>query len=663
MRSTARWQRLPLAAGGLVVLVGLASFVLAAVNLGDPPPAFEVHPEFFLPDAGLALVYGPAGALIASRSRHVAGWALLVVGLGFGVTALGIQYAVLGANRPGVPWWEVGIQLVVTGWIVGALTALLVLPWLLGSGPIVGLRRVGILVGVALVALAGVTRFLSQVEGGPPNPVSGGTPVAEVAAAVDGATIPVYSLVGLGAAVHLLLRARAEPRERRRLTWAVVSVALLAVSYLALELGFFLDGPPLGVAAPVVVAAHVMLLAAVFALVAQPSWGADLAVSRTVVGALLTTAVLASYVLIVWALSHRLPWSQESAGVVAVALLALAVVPLRSWIQRHVDRLVFGSGAEVTVLLDRLGAQIGAASDERSVLEGLADGLRAGLRLRGVEVESCVAHGPRVLSGRLGPSPVAITLRSRDRTVGALRLSAPAGERLDPRTVRLLEQISGLVAMAVDLATVNLDLETARTRILDVRQEERRLLRRELHDGLGPSLSGVALALAAIDRTSTLEPEDAALLERLRQELSRRAADVREMARALLPPALEDGRLGEALQVLARRFSDGGFTVLVDAEAADEIDSGRQVAIYHIATEGVLNSYRHAGARQCRIALRHEGDGRGVRLTVQDDGTGLGNAAAPGIGLSSMRERAAELGGTFVIDSTGDGARLTVVLP
>ena len=426
-RAPASWRRLPLVVGGLVVSVAVAAIALAVVNLGEPPPDFEVHPEFFLPDVGLALLYGTAGALIAARRGHVAGWALMVVGLGFGVTAFGIQYAVLGASRPGVPLWSLGVQLVVVGWIVGALTALLVLPWLLERRPLRGWRRAGGAVGIALVVLAGGSRFLSQIAGGPANPVSGGTPVAESAAHVDGVIIPVYFLAGLAAAVHLLVRASREPLERRRLAWAVASVALLAVSYIALELGLFLDGPPLGVAAPVVFAAHVMLLAAVFALVAQPSWNADLAVSRAVVGALLTTAVLVCYVLIVWTVGRYLPWSRESAGVVAVALLALAVVPLRSWIQRHVDRLVFGSGAEVSVLLDRLGSQISAASDDRSVLEGLADGLRGGLRLRGVEVESASPRGPHVLSGRLGSSQVTVALRSRGRTVGILRRTGPYG--------------------------------------------------------------------------------------------------------------------------------------------------------------------------------------------------------------------------------------------
>jgi signal transduction histidine kinase len=102
--------------------------------------------------------------------------------------------------------------------------------------------------------------------------------------------------------------------------------------------------------------------------------------------------------------------------------------------------------------------------------------------------------------------------------------------------------------------------------------------------------------------------------------------------------------------------------VTVEAEDPDRIDTGRQVAIDHIAAEGVLNAHRHAGARHCQVALTRL-DGQTVRLTVTDDGEGVGGSATPGIGLASMRERAVELGGTFTIDSAGRGTRVTVELP
>jgi signal transduction histidine kinase len=199
--------------------------------------------------------------------------------------------------------------------------------------------------------------------------------------------------------------------------------------------------------------------------------------------------------------------------------------------------------------------------------------------------------------------------------------------------------------------------------MLGIRHEERRLLRRELHDGLGPALAGSSLALAAIANNSRgMSARDAELIVQLRAELDRRADDVRDMARAMLPPALDDGRLHAALEVLAERFTDDRFAVSLDATGADDIDSDRQVAIYHVAAEAVFNAHRHSGAATCRLRLRPTAEG-GRQLSVHDDGSGISPVAAEGVGLASMRERALELGGTFDLVHDEGGTTLTVVFP
>nr|WP_246391563.1 ATP-binding protein [Nocardioides soli] len=268
-----------------------------------------------------------------------------------------------------------------------------------------------------------------------------------------------------------------------------------------------------------------------------------------------------------------------------------------------------------------------------------------------------------VTAGTPADGLVAVPLHSRGRQVGTLWLGPPPGERLDLRTLQLVRQISGLVASALDLALVNADLERARSRLLDVRQEERRLLRRELHDSLGPSLAGISLALAGMVRTSTLTAADAELLGHLQEELTHRAQDIRLMSRSLLPPALEEGRLGEALDALARRFSSTGMDIDVAADRPDLIDGRRQVTIYHVAAEAVLNAHRHADAGHCSVRLERLDDDA-LRLTVADDGRGISEADDTGIGLRSMRERAAELGGALTITAaTGRGTSVQMVLP
>ncbi|MEI5675421.1 MULTISPECIES: GAF domain-containing sensor histidine kinase [unclassified Nocardioides] len=649
------------AVGGLSTAVSVAAVVLALANVGTPDPPFEVHREFFVSDVLLALLYSALGALVVARG-HVIGWALLGVGTGFALTSFAIQYAVLGVAQPDPPAYAVLSQLVVAGWVAGTLSGLLVLPWLVERDPPTGLRLSAAVAGAVLALGAGVSRYLVQLDGAPDLPLVTGR-VSDVAARYDDWIVPVYVLAGLVGALHLALRARrAAPSERRALRWVMASLLALSLSYLAFEAGLASDGPAVAVGASLLSAAMVALPAAVFVLVLrEPSYRVDLAVSRALVGALLTILVVGAYLVLVWFGGRYLPWSRESAGLVAVAGLALAVMPLRTWLQTRVDRLVFGSSADAGRLLDRLGADIEGGHGEMSILEGLVDGLRRGLRLRAVVVEDVtgtlrVGAGPASLS-----VPVEVPLRSRGQDVGRLVLEAPLGERLDLRTLELVEQLAALVAVALDLALVNTELESARTRLVDVRQEERRLLRRELHDSLGPSLAGTSLALAAISRSAGLEPGQAAMITELQAELAQRSEDVRQMSRHLLPPPLEDGRLAEALGQLVERFDQGRFAVTVHAADADRIDSRRQIALYHVAAEALLNAYRHAGATRCRVALALDPDG--ARLVVEDDGAGVSTGTRPGIGLRSMQERAAELGGTFSIEPIRPGTRVTVLLP
>lgn len=664
MPAAGRGQRLlALVVGAAVCALGLASMVLAAVNVGSPGPQSVVHREFYASDLLIAIVYAAFGAFVVVRSGHVIGWALELVGLGFCLTAFGIQYAVLGVEHPGVPAYAWLSQLVVSGWVTGVLACVLLVPCLIGPRTPTGLRRVVALLAAAVAVSAGVVRYLTQMVDGPPNPLTGGTVVADAARAYDDWAIPVYFLLGLVAVVDLAARVRRSTGgDRRALRWVLASVLTTTVAYFGFEIGLSLDRLTLVLGAAGLSAAMLMLPAAIFVVVRRPTWNLDLAVSRATVGALLTLFVIAAYVVLVWLGGQVLPVGREDAGLLAVALLALAAMPVRAWLQQRVERLVYGSASDAGKLLERLGAEAGSG-DDRGVLEELTEGLRRSLRLATVIVEATDTD-LSVTAGTGADGLVAVALHSRGRQVGTLWLGPPLGERLDLRTLELVRQISGLVASALDLALVNADLERARSRLLDVRQEERRLLRRELHDSLGPSLAGISLALAGMGRTSTLTPPDAELLAHLQEELAHRAQDIRLISRSLLPPALEEGRLGDALDALARRFSSTGLVVEVHADRADQIDSRRQVAVYHVAAEAVLNAHRHAAAAHCAVRLEQVDDGA-LRLSVTDDGRGLGDADGTGIGLRSMRERAAELGGTLAIavPPAGCGTTVTMVLP
>ncbi len=641
-----------------------AGLVIAAVwRPFDNSLPYDVHREFFIPDVVVAVIYAPVAALVLARSRHPLGWLLAATALGFGITAFGIQYALLAAEHPGLPMLGTVVNLVTWAWSVGAFSMVLVMPWLLSVDSPTGWRLRAAWAGATVTLAACLPLAFLQIPGGPENPLAPAPDdLASLERVLDAVVLPVgvaYALFGAG---YLVSRsASAGMEERRCLGWVIGSLVLVTASYAAFDLGLRIGDPVLPLAAAALFAGLGMLPAALLVLITrQRLWGLDVAVSRATLWGLLTALLVGAYLAMVWAFGQLLPWDERTSGLVAAAVLALGVQPMRSWMQVRVDRLVYG--ADAGTLLARFGD-----SARTQGLAGLAQELRDDLRLGYVEVRSSADRPPvGATAGVAGTRPtVCLPLRNHDRGVGELVIGARAGESLDPRTRSVLERVSGMVAVALDLAQANHLLSVERDRVVEVRHEERRLLRRELHDSLGPALAGIGLGLAAIEKHAQALPQrDLELLRQLRGEVNRRADDVRTMAHGLLPPALDQGRLEDALTALAARFSDDDFEVVVDVQGADRIDSRRQVAVYHVVGEAVLNAFRHAGATTCTVRVDVAADGA-VEVSVHDDGIGLPDEATPGIGLSSMRERADEAGGTLRLESgeTGHGTSVKVTLP
>ncbi|HEU5267878.1 MAG TPA: sensor histidine kinase, partial [Jatrophihabitans sp.] len=247
--------------------------------------------------------------------------------------------------------------------------------------------------------------------------------------------------------------------------------------------------------------------------------------------------------------------------------------------------------------------------------------------------------------------------------VGVLAVGLRRGDRaMSAADDRVLSAFAGQAAAAAQAARVTRDLRRSRERIVLAREEERRRLRRDLHDGLGPTLAGISLGLETAGRTAAREGSATLpLLTTLHGEVSASVDDVRRIVADLRPPALDEIGLLAAL----RQYADlvtSRFGVAVTVSGADlpPLPAAVELAAYRIAMEGVNNAARHAEARTCRVHLVARD---GLRLTVEDDGNG--NApASRGIGLASMAQRAEELGGTCtVVSSAGRGTRVEARLP
>ncbi len=656
------WGVIAVAVCGTSWALAGAALVLYAVHGNEP-----VGVSQWLMDVLSAVVYGAATLLMLPRTRHPVVWIILLVAIGCGLSGLVTQLLVVDPQPPSVD--RMGLMLFgYASWMPGTYASLGVLPWLVRRGETAVTRawmRAAAALGAAGAAGATAVALTSEYRGSPGNPFfvswAPWRRGVEVLGLWPDRVCLALSAVGV---VHLArVWWRRRGTDRTGYGWLAVgqgflTAAFVPVLFVRLEDWVFeLSGVSL------ILAQAFLPVALLVVVLRQHLWGVDLVLSRVTVWALLTVAVLSGYAALAWLVGQVVPRSEGLAGFVAVGLVVALGQPLRHWLQARVDRLVYGDGIDPGHLLDSLGRDLGDGRSGTS-LQGLVEALREGLRLGGVEVRS--ADGAvRALAGQVERAELRLPLVVEGRYVGLLTVAPPRGQRIDPRTHRLVEQMGSVLAVALELAHVNDQLAQTSGRLLEVRHEERRLLRRDLHDGMGPALAGVGLGLAAAQRRLTHDPAGtAALLAELEAEIERRTDDVRLLARALLPAQLDDGDLPRALGVLAERFRSSGLLVEVGVAIDGELATRRQIAVYHVAAEALMNAYRHAHATTVVIDVRAPADGP-VELLVLDDGRGVDGGRGAGVGLTSMRERAAELGGSLVVGprADGPGTRVRMELP
>ncbi|WP_326999722.1 sensor histidine kinase [Dactylosporangium sp. NBC_01737] len=378
----------------------------------------------------------------------------------------------------------------------------------------------------------------------------------------------------------------------------------------------------------------------------------DLLISRTAVFVVLTGGVSVAYLVIVGYLG--------ASSVVAAVAAALVFGTARQQVQRRVNLLVYGERDDPYTVLARLGERLAQVQDPLAVLATSTATVREALQLSYVRID---AEGGRSYEiGSRPADPVRLPLVAGGVTVGALLIGPRPGEAaLGPRDLRLLTDVARHIGPAVQAGRFAADLQRSREQLVQAREEERRRLRRDLHDGLGPTLAGLTMrAEAALALGAAREAQD--LLEEIVRDAETAVADVRRLVEGLRPPALDTLGLRCALTAHLAGWPPGGPRVGVDApDDLPALPAAVEVAAYRIAVEALANARRHAGATAVRLGLRLD-DGW-LHLSVTDDGRSTGAAAGTGVGMHSMRERAAELGGTLDVASTGTGTTVSARLP
>jgi signal transduction histidine kinase len=642
--------------GGLA----LASVTLGVLNRHYHLPA-QIGPTSYLVPWGeaiAALVWAACGWYLTIRRPGVIfGPVALVTGWAHGLAGTGLGWAVLAIYghhplpAPACAMW-------LWGWTQTIDSAALALIVTLFPD---GRRHGGIagwlgLTGV-LICVVGVLHTALE-----PNPLKGtiglaglqnplGTDIGGRVAA------PVFFVVGgWTAKAALVIRWRKAVGEARAVL-RIMTVVALATAVVGTVFIFTPGGPLLAQIGTVV------FLAALAALVLRHRvYGIEAVLNRALVYALLSVVVAAVYGIVVGAVALSGGSVSGMGAFLAALLAALAVAPARQRVQRSVNRFLYGDRDDPYVVVSRLGAQVETAGSAQGLLEGLLEALADALRLPYTGLVLTESDGgPSRVFGQGEPTSASesFPLVHQGEDIGRLVVSLRSGQTsLDRQERDLLTGVARQMAVAAANVALTEQLLRSRERIVNAAEDERRRLRRDLHDGLGPILTAATSKIDAAGNLMGRDPDRvAALLGDVRSQLSEGLTDLRRLVYALRPPALDELGLLEALREMAARAP---LPVSVDLPPAlPTLPPAVEAAAYRIAAEAINNVARHANATHCSLQVRCDG---AFALEVRDDGPTRG-MWKPGVGLSSLCERTTDLGGSWLAGPDGNGGRVQALLP
>lgn len=487
-----------------------------------------------------------------------------------------------------------------------------------------------------------------------------------------------YALVLTGMLIRY--RRHATLVEREQIKWVAFGFGCSALILIVAVLWIFAIDPPFS---PLYYGQRLLFtlsvlcvpVALAIAILRHRLFAINLVLNRTLVYGGLTGGVVALYAGTVSALGLLFQTRDNLVvSLIAAGLVAVLFQPLRARLQRGVNRLVYGRRDEPYAVLTQLSRQLAAALPSAAVLPAVVDSIREALRLPWAAVVLQSAEGASEVEAASGTAPgkveYAFPLRYQGELLGELQVAPRPGEAtLSSVDRRLLADLAQQAGSAVHAARLTVALQRSREALVSAREEERRRLRRDLHDGLGPALATITMQADGARALLRAEPAEAeALLAELTEQAQTTMQEVRRLIHALRPPALDDLGLAGALDALVRGVNRPGLSVTLESPTGRvRLPAAVEVAAYRIVQEALTNVVKHARAHTCRVVLKQAGS---LEICVEDDGLGLGvdagedAAQTPGVGLHSMRERAEELGGRFALTSSpGAGTRIEAVLP
>lgn len=418
------------------------------------------------------------------------------------------------------------------------------------------------------------------------------------------------------------------------------------------------------------------------AVMRERLYDVDIIINRTLVYGVLTACTMGIYVFMVGYLGNLVRVQNKSIiAFLATGLVAILFQPLRERLQQIVDRLMYGERDDPFSVISQLGMQLETASSPMTLLDDLVKTIAHALKLPYVAIVT-IKNDRRQVAASFGGSKnktLEFPLIYQAERVGELVVAHRGNnEGFSPEERSLLETIARQTGTAVRVTQLYNDLQGSRQQIVTAREEERRRLRRDLHDGIGPTMASQTLKLdAALDLISG-DPEmgqeqDLEEAVKLLQELKGQTQDtvkgIRRMVYALRPPALDDLGLVPAIQTHIAQYSQPhlelDFLLETPPQGLPTLSAAVEVAAYSIILEALTNVVKHAKAQSCTIKLSIASDDEYLLLLeILDDGVGLPKEFHSGVGCTSMRERAEELGGVFDIGlNSPKGTRVCAQIP
>ncbi|WP_285709115.1 histidine kinase [Microtetraspora sp. NBRC 16547] len=644
------------AAAGTVLAISAIAF---AVTAGAEWQIFV--DSYTLTNLVIGLGFLAAGTTIAwFRPRNLIGSLFLICGLGHLTTAATTMAMLFGLNAD---WptpatrtlstlstgaWQLGIT-----WLFSL--ALLVFPD--GRLPSRRWLPVGWLVMVS-GAYQLVTGVLSNgsVLGSTTKTVS----IISVGLAVPDSINSVAG--GVNAVVEVLVVAslvfryrRGDERTRRQLLWLILAV--LAALLLNSQRWLTGDGPIL-----LLLSFVLFPIAIGIAIVRHELFDIRLVLSRALLYGLTLSVIIAAYAGLVAGFSLLVPEDAErGVSIVAAIVVAICFTPLRLLLQWLLDRAFYGTRSDPAQTAWRVGERLRHDDD----LAGVLDRTRVALRLPWIALRREPGGTELAATGTPQDSAtIELPLGYRGDVVGTLAVGLRRGEsHLHDADRRTLELIATPLAVALHATGLSEQVQQARTAIVEAAAAERVRLQRELHDGLGPTLSSITfLADAASNLISSDHGEAERLLGEVRADLRAALDSVRRVGEAGTIELDDLGLLGALAQKVTGLSDEarGGITVELDMPAQlPALSPAVELAAYRIMNEALTNVLRHSDARRCVITISLDGE---LLISVGDDGTPPASWR-PGVGLRSISDRAEELGGSATAGPSARGWEVHARLP